>query len=133
MAVRFGWSDRRAAPNIDLMSPFVYRAGMAIGAAETETDAYLLAFGRNLKIERARRGLSQAEFGELIGMHRTFVGHLERGQCGVNVVELPVIARALGMRQADLLPEPLQATGPESERRTPAVASAASRRPQLHG
>jgi transcriptional regulator with XRE-family HTH domain len=87
------------------MIEFVYQVGMATGRGADERRAYLIAFGLNLKIERSRRGLSQEELANRIGMHRTFVGQLERGQRGVNVVELPSIARALGMRQAELLPE----------------------------
>jgi transcriptional regulator with XRE-family HTH domain len=87
------------------MTDFVYRVGMATGRHRDEHRAYLKAFGRNLKIERVRRGLSQEEFADRIGLHRTFYGQLERGQRGFNIVELPGIARALGMRQAELLPE----------------------------
>jgi transcriptional regulator with XRE-family HTH domain len=87
------------------MATFVYRRGIMTGSDEDEHRAYLKALGGSLKIERVRRGLSQDEFADLIGLSRTFYGRLERGQCGFNIVELPGIARALGVRQADLLPE----------------------------
>ena len=87
------------------MAESVYRAGMVTGRHHDERRAYLKAFGGNLKIERVKRGLSQEEFADLIGLHRTFYGQLERGQRGFNIAELPGIARALGLRQADLLPE----------------------------
>jgi transcriptional regulator with XRE-family HTH domain len=89
------------------MAQFVYKLGMATGRHRDEHRAYLKAFGVNLKIERTRRGLSQKEFADLIGMHRTFYGQIERGQRGFNIVELPGIARRLGIRQCDLLPEPV--------------------------
>jgi DNA-binding XRE family transcriptional regulator len=92
-----------AAPR--LMPEFVYQAGMVVGRDSDDRRAYLAAFGRNLKIQRTKLGLSQEQFADLIGMHRTFVGQLERGQHGVNVAELPKIAQALGVCQADLLPE----------------------------
>jgi transcriptional regulator with XRE-family HTH domain len=87
------------------MPDFIYRVGMAKGQDTDERRAYLKAFGRNLKIERTKRGLSQEEFADLIGLHRTFYGQIERGQRGFNIVELPGIARGLGIRQCDLLPE----------------------------
>jgi transcriptional regulator with XRE-family HTH domain len=87
------------------MPRFIYRVGMATGQDSDERRAYLKAFGMNLKLKRIERGLSQEEFGGLIGLHRTFVGQLERGSRGINVAELPHIARALGLRQVDLLPE----------------------------
>jgi DNA-binding XRE family transcriptional regulator len=52
----------------------------------------------NLRLERTKRGLSQEEFGDLIGVHRTFVGQLERGQRGTDIRELPGIAKALGVK-----------------------------------
>jgi DNA-binding XRE family transcriptional regulator len=71
-----------------LIAEFVYKLGMATGRDNDEHRAYLKAFGVNLKIERTRRGLSQREFADIIGMHRTFYGRLERGQRGFNIVEL---------------------------------------------
>ncbi len=90
------------------MSHFIYRLGMMTGYDRDERRAYLKAFGGNLKIERVKRLLSQEEFAHLIGVSRTFYGQLERGQRGINIAELPSIARALGVRQADLLPEAVQ-------------------------
>jgi len=87
------------------MPDLIYRAGMATGRDNDERRAYLKTFGMSLKLKRTARGLSQEDFGELIGLHRTFVGLLERGERGINIAELPGIARALGLRQADLLPE----------------------------
>lgn len=83
----------------------VYRLGMAVGQSDDERQAFLQAFGLNLKLERTKRGLSQEEFADLIGVHRTFEGQLERGQRGVHVAELPRIARALGVKPGDLIPE----------------------------
>jgi DNA-binding XRE family transcriptional regulator len=88
-----------------VMSEFAYRLGMVTVRDTDGRRAYLKAFGANLKIQRVKRGLSQEEFADLIGIHRTFYGRVERGQCGFNLAELPGIARALGVRQAELLPE----------------------------
>lgn len=96
------------------MPEFTYRAGLAAGSDAEADRAYLKAFGMNLKLKRIARGLSQEGFAELLGLHRTFVGQLERGQRGVNIVQLPRIAAALGVPQADLLPEPCpEGTGHE--------------------
>jgi transcriptional regulator with XRE-family HTH domain len=89
------------------MAEFVYQVGMVVGRHRDQRRAYLAAFGRNLKVQRVKRRLSQEQFGALIGLDRTFVGQLERGRRGINIVELPRIASALGVRQADLLPEPV--------------------------
>ncbi len=69
-----------------------------------DPDAYVRAFGKTLHLERVRRRLSQEEFAELIGVHRTFLGQMERGQRGCNIDRLPAIARGLGCQPGDLLP-----------------------------
>lgn len=63
---------------------------------------FLAEFGMRIKLLRVRRRLSQAAFAELAGLHRTFVGQLERGQRGVNIVELPRLAAAAGVSVGDL-------------------------------
>lgn len=89
------------------MPDYVYRAGMAVGSDRDNDRAYLKAFGLNLKLRRVARGLSQDEFGELIGLQRTFVGQLERGRRGINIARLPAIAAALGVPAAELLSQPV--------------------------
>jgi transcriptional regulator with XRE-family HTH domain len=82
----------------------IYTVGMDVEWDEDDSQAFLEAFGLKLKLERVKRGLSQAEFAALIGVHRTFLGQLERGQRGTNIRELPRIAQALGVEPAALLP-----------------------------
>lgn len=87
------------------MAVHTYRSGDAVGRDPDRRRAFLLAFGLGLKLRRTARGLSQEEFADLIGLHRTFYGQLERAQRGVNISELPHIARALGVDIRSLLPE----------------------------
>jgi len=61
-------------------------------------------FGRRLKVLRVARGLTQGQLGARSGMHRTFIGNLERAQRGVNVDRLPDLAAALGLEPRDLIP-----------------------------
>lgn len=65
---------------------------------------YVRAFGKTLHLERVRRGLSQEEFAELVGLHRTFYGALERGERGCNIDKLPAIARGLDCQPGELFP-----------------------------
>ena len=46
---------------------------------------YLHQFGRQLKLLSVKAGLTQEELAEAAGMHRTFIGLLERGEFGVQV------------------------------------------------
>jgi len=76
---------------------------------------FLHRFGRRLKVLRVERDLSQEELGEAAGMHRTFIGRLERGEAGMNVDRLPDLARALAVEEHDLIrrrPAPSPAVDP---------------------
>jgi transcriptional regulator with XRE-family HTH domain len=65
---------------------------------------FVRRFGRRLKLLRVDRDLSQEQLGEAAGMHRTFIGRLERGEAGVNVDRLPDLARALEVEAHELIP-----------------------------
>jgi transcriptional regulator with XRE-family HTH domain len=69
-----------------------------------EDAAYLAAFALRLKLLRVGRRLTQEELAERAGMHRTFIGQLERGERGINVASLGRLARALGVEGRELLP-----------------------------
>lgn len=63
------------------------------------------ALGLVIRKERENLKLSQEDFAELTGHHRTYVGMLERGERSPNVVTLQLIAEALKMNASDLLRE----------------------------
>jgi len=48
-------------------------------------------------------GISQEELAHRAGLHRTYVGSVERGQRNVAVVNIAKLARALGCRPSELL------------------------------
>ena len=56
-----------------------------------------------VKIIRRAIGLSQEDFAEKCGIHRTYVGAVERGECNITLATLENIALALGEHPADLL------------------------------
>ena len=59
------------------------------------------SFDREL---RAGRNLTQAQLGEACGLHRTFIGSVERGERNLSVLNLRLIAQALRVPVPDLLP-----------------------------
>lgn len=59
--------------------------------------------GENLRRLRGERGLSQEAFAEKAGIHRTYVGGIERGTRNVTLETLERIAAAFGIEPADLL------------------------------
>jgi len=61
------------------------------------------ALAANLRKLRSRLGLSQEEFAERCGLHRTYIGAIERGERNVTLKTLGEIADALGVAPLDLL------------------------------
>lgn len=59
----------------------------------------------NTRRLRTQRGWSQEEFAARCGLHRTYVGAIERAERNLTIGTLERVARALGVRPADLLAE----------------------------
>ena len=62
--------------------------------------------GRHLRVYRDALGLSQEEFAEVLGYHRTYVGGLERGERNLTLKAVERIAERLRMDPLDLLKRP---------------------------
>jgi transcriptional regulator with XRE-family HTH domain len=63
----------------------------------------LTKFGNKIKQERLKRDLSQVNFAELIGFHRTYVGMIERDERNLTLINIEKIASALDMEINELL------------------------------
>jgi transcriptional regulator with XRE-family HTH domain len=63
------------------------------------------AIGRNLKEYRLTRGLSQESFAEVLGVHRTYMGGLERGEHNLTLRSIERIAGRLHVDALGLLTE----------------------------
>ncbi|MBI5487424.1 MAG: helix-turn-helix transcriptional regulator [Deltaproteobacteria bacterium] len=57
----------------------------------------LALFGRTVRELRQRSGLSQEGLAEMAGLHRTYVGSVERGERNIGLLNLVAIARALNV------------------------------------
>jgi len=60
-------------------------------------------FGRRLRALRKRAGLSQEELAAESGLHRTYVGAIERGERNVSLLNIVRLARALRVAPSALL------------------------------
>jgi transcriptional regulator with XRE-family HTH domain len=55
-------------------------------------------FGARVRMLRTKKGLSQEAFADLCGLHRTYIGAIERGERNISLENIEKIARALGVR-----------------------------------
>lgn len=54
-------------------------------------------FGRNVQKARVNMGKSQEELAELSGLHRTYIGSVERGERNIGIINIQKLSNALGV------------------------------------
>jgi transcriptional regulator with XRE-family HTH domain len=59
--------------------------------------------GRNLRAYREERGLSQEAFADVLGVHRTYMGGVERGERNLTLRSVERIAGRIDVDPLDLL------------------------------
>jgi transcriptional regulator with XRE-family HTH domain len=60
-------------------------------------DDIIRRIGLNITIIREQRGLTQEKLAELAGLHRAYIGQIERGEKNIGLRNLEKIAKALGV------------------------------------
>jgi transcriptional regulator with XRE-family HTH domain len=73
------------------------------------------AVGRSLRAYREAKGLSQEAFADELGVHRTYMGGIERGERNLTLKSLERIAGRLGLDPLTLL-QPSSDAGPSASR-----------------
>jgi transcriptional regulator with XRE-family HTH domain len=70
--------------------------GLHNGAQQKMTKGSItIGLGKRIRQRRMQLGLSQERLGEVAGLHRTYIGAVERGEKNLTVVTLCRIANAL--------------------------------------
>ena len=67
------------------------------------TPKIRMIFAGNLKEIRDKQGLSQEELADIAGLHRTYVGSVERGERNISLDNMERLAGALKINIQDLL------------------------------
>ena len=68
-------------------------------------DSDLLTLGRGIRRCREQTGISQEELADRAGLHRNYIGLLERGERNASAKTLVAIAMSLGVLPAALWSE----------------------------
>lgn len=64
---------------------------------------FVVFLGKNIRRLRERKNISQEQFGTMVGVHRTYVGMVERGEKNITIFSLRKFAEALNVKVRDLI------------------------------
>ena len=63
----------------------------------------LFSLGEIIREKRKALGYSQEGFADLVGLHRTYIGSVERGEKNISFINLRKIAEKLNISLSELL------------------------------
>jgi transcriptional regulator with XRE-family HTH domain len=66
-------------------------------------DKVLVNFGNHLRSIRKMQDLSQEELAERVGLHRTYIGMIERGEKNITLLNIVKISNALEIPVNELM------------------------------
>lgn len=72
----------------------------------SEHEQLNITIAGNIRLRRQSIGLSQEALADNCGLHRTYIGAIERGERNITVNTLARVAEALGCSVIDLLTHP---------------------------
>lgn len=67
------------------------------------SNSLLLWLGKKIKQLRHNKGVSQEELADIVGVHRTYIGMIERGEKNITILTLSKFVKALDTDLATLL------------------------------
>ena len=62
----------------------------------------LIKFGKQIRKERLKQKLTQEELAAKAGVHRTYIGMIERAEKNITLENIEKIARALNLKIEDI-------------------------------
>lgn len=70
-----------------------------------DEQALLKAFGEQVRKHRLQRGWSQEDLAEHTGLHRTYIGSVERGERNVSLINIALLASSIEVSIGKLVGE----------------------------
>ncbi len=77
---------------------------LAFNLSDMDSDV-LIKFGKKVKAERHKQHLSQEKLAEIAGVHRTYIGMIERAEKNITLTNIAKIAAALNITIEELFKE----------------------------
>lgn len=68
-----------------------------------QDNSILVVFGKNVQKYRKKLNISQEKLAEYAGLHRTYIGMVERAERNITLVNMEKIAKALKVEIKDLV------------------------------
>ena len=83
--------------------PDIYTTvSILIGFSMKKKEKILVTFGNRIREERLKLGISQEELAARAGVHRTYIGMIERAEKNITLINIERVAQALGFTVSEL-------------------------------
>jgi transcriptional regulator with XRE-family HTH domain len=67
------------------------------------SEEVLIKFGARIKQLRQEKGLTQEQFAQKCGLHKNYIGMIERGERNPSLINIEVIAKGLDFKVWELM------------------------------
>lgn len=67
------------------------------------SETILIRFGKNVQRIRKEKNISQEKLAEYAGLHRTYIGMIERFERNITLINAEKVANALGVEISELI------------------------------
>jgi transcriptional regulator with XRE-family HTH domain len=67
------------------------------------SETILIRFGKNVQRIRKEKNISQEKLAEYAGLHRTYIGMIERFERNITLINAEKVANALGVNISELI------------------------------
>lgn len=67
------------------------------------SESIIIRFGKNVQRIRKEKNISQEKLAEYAGLHRTYIGMIERFERNITLINAEKVANALGIEISELI------------------------------